>query len=269
MPAVSESRLPQDDLVVSRPSWTWVPWAVFLVAFVLATAVPLPAGLSRPGAYALAGLLAAVVFWASGVQDPSLSGLLLITLLSLLGVMPFERAVAGFGTEFVWLLVMTFILAQAMADTGLGRRIALILLHMASVRWNVIILFGVSLALADALERSGAGAWLTSATLRIVAHPAPLAVALMTAPLVLLIRIGFVNNLGMIAAGLPLAFTLAKGWGLDPLWTGMVVVMTAGPGFILPTQTPTGMITVDYEYYSIRDYIRAGVPASVVLLALT
>lgn len=467
MPAVSESRLPQDDLVVSRPSWTWVPWAVFLVAFAVAAAVPLPAGLSRPGAYTLAGLFAAVVFWASGVQDPSLSGLLLVTLLSLLGVMPFERAVAGFGTEFVWLLVMTFILAQAMADTGLGRRIALLLLHragdrpsmvllallgavlvlsfmvptaagrismilpvvlgiieasriapssrfaramligtshisimagiglmtaagatvyaagafgtlinvrwtypgwlaaffplvavftvvvwrlllwlfppergeltagaayiagelrrlgplatperkmlavfavifllwivgprwgittpqagmigaialllpgvrvlsweraMAAVRWNVIILFGVSLALADALARSGAGAWLTSATLRIVAHPTPLAVALMTAPLVLLIRIGFVNNLGMIAAGLPLAFTLARGWGLDPLWTGMVVVMTAGPGFILPTQTPTGMITVGYEYYAIRDYMRAGVAASVVLLALT
>ena len=140
---------------------------------------------------------------------------------------------------------------------------------MASIRWNVIILFGVSLALADALERSGAGAWLTTGTLRIVEHPSPLALVAVISPLVLLIRIGFVNNLGMIAAGLPLAFTLARGWGLSPLWTGMVVVMTAGPGFLLPTQTPTGMITVGYEYYSIRDYLRAGIPASAILLALT
>lgn len=467
MPAVSESRLPQDELAVSRPSWRWVPWALFLAAFILAAALPLPAGLSRPGAYALAALLAAVVFWASGVQDPSLSGLLLLTLLTLLGVMPFERAVAGFGTEFVWLLVVTFILAQAMGDTGLGRRIALLLLRragdrpamvllallgavlvlsfmvptaagrismllpvvlgiieasriapssrfaramligtshisimagiglmtaagatvyaagafgnlidvrwtypawlvaffplvavftlvvwrlllwvfppehgeltagagyiaeelarlgpvaaperkmlavftvifflwvvgprwgittpqagmvgaialllpgvrvlpweraMAAIRWNVIILFGVSLALADALERSGAGAWLTGVTLGFMAHPTPLAVVLIVAPLMVLVRIGFVNNLGLIAAGLPVAFTLARGWGLNPLWTGMVVVMTAGPGFILPTQTPTGMITVGYEYYTIRDYVRAGIPASAVLLALT
>jgi len=467
MPAVSEERLPQDELVTVRPSLVWLPWAIFVLGFLAAAAAPLPDGLSRPGAFALAGLLAAVTFWASGVQDPSLSGLLIITLLTLLGVMPFDRAVAGFGTEFIWLLVVTFILAQAMAETGLGRRIALILLHraggrpaavllallgavvvlsfmvptaagrismilpvvlgiieaarlppssrfakamligtshlsimagiglvtaagatvyaagvfgtllgvswtyaawfaaffplvvvftmavwrlllwlyppehdeltagaeyvtdqlrrlgrlavperkmlavfvtifllwvvgprwgittpqagmigalillmpgvqvlswdraMASVRWNVIILFGVSLALADALEGSGAGRWLTGAALRVVSHPSPAAVALVVAPLVLLIRVGFVNNLGMIAAGLPLAFTLARGWGLDPVWTGMVVVMTAGPGLLLPTQTPTGMITVGYEYYTIRDYLRAGLPASIVLLLLT
>jgi di/tricarboxylate transporter len=29
------------------------------------------------------------------------------------------------------------------------------------------------------------------------------------------------------------------------------------------------MITVGYEYYSIRDYLRAGIPASAILLALT
>jgi len=467
MPAVSESRLPQDELVAVRPSLAWIPWAVFVAAFLLAAFLPLPDELSRAGAYALAGLLAAVIFWASGVQDPSLSGLLIMTALTLLGVMPFERAVAGFGTEFVWLLVVTFILAQAMAETGLGQRIALILLHraggrpasvllallgavvvlsfmvptaagrismilpvvlgiieasrippssrfakamligtshlsimagiglmtaagatvyaagafgtllgvrwtyaawfaaffplvavftiavwrlllwlyppehgeltagaeyvadqlrrlgrlamperkmltvfvlifllwivgprwgittpqagmigavilllpgvqvlsweraMASVRWNVIVLFGVSLALADALEGSGAGRWLTGAALSVVSHPSPAAVALVLAPLVLLIRIGFVNNLGMIAVGLPLAFTLARGWGLDPVWTGMVMVMTAGPGLLLPTQTPAGMITVGYEYYTVRDYLRAGLPASVVLLLLT
>ena len=466
MPAVSESRFGTDELLLG-PRFTWVPWAILIAAFLMAAILPLPDGLGRPGAYALAGLLSAIVFWASGVQDPSLSGLLIVTLMSVLGVMPFERAVAGFGTEFVWLLVVTFVLAQAMAETGLGRRIALALLHragghpplvllallgsvivlsfmvptaagrismilpvvlgiieaakippgsrfakamligtshvsimagiglmtaagatvyaagafanlidvrwtylawfvaffplvvvftllvwrillwmfppergelgagaeyvagelrrlgglgvaerkmlavfaliftlwvlgprwgittpqagmigimllllpglrvltwdraMAAIRWNVIILFGVSLALADALERSGAGAWLTAGTLRVVTHPSPIAVVAVISPLVLLIRVGFVNNLGMIAAGLPLAFTLAKGWGLDPLWTGMVVVMTAGPGFLLPTQTPTGMITVGYEYYSIRDYLRSGIPASIVLLALT
>lgn len=466
MPAVSGSR-PALGALVSGPRATWIPWAIFAGAFLLAALLPLPADLGRPGAYALAGLLAAVVFWASGVQDPSLSGLLIVTLMTVLGVMPFQRAVAGFGTEFVWLLVTTFILAQAMAETGLGRRIALALLHraggrpplvllallgsvvvlsfmvptaagrismmlpvvlgiieaaqippgsrfakamligtshisimagiglmtaagatvyaagafetlinvrwtypawlaaffplvaaftllvwrillrifppdrgeltagaeyiagelrrlggltagerrmlavfvliftlwvvgprwgittsqagmigtlllllpglrvltweraMAAIRWNVVILFGISLALADALERSGAGAWLTAGTLRIVEHPSPAAIVAVISPLVLLIRIGFVNNLGMIAAGLPLVFTLARGWGLDPLWTGMVVVMTAGPGFLLPTQTPTGMITVGYEYYTIRDYLRSGIPASIVLLALT
>jgi di/tricarboxylate transporter len=102
-----------------------------------------------------------------------------------------------------------------------------------------------------------------------MSNPSPVLFAGVMAPLVLLLRVGFVNNLGMIAATLPLAFTLARGWGLHPQWVGMVVVMTAGPGFLLPTQTPTGMITLGYEYHDTRDYMRAGVPASVALVLLT
>ncbi len=140
---------------------------------------------------------------------------------------------------------------------------------LAAVKWNVIILFAVSLSLANVLERSGAGAWLAGSTLGLIARPSPLIVALILTPLVVLIRVGFVNNLGMIAAGLPLAFTLARGWGLNPLWVGMMVVMTAGPGFLLPTQTPTGMITLGYEYHTTRDYLRSGLPTSIALILLT
>jgi len=450
-----------------------VPWAAAAVtgavlgAFVLAALLPLPAGLTRPGAYALAALFAAVVLWGSNLEDPALSGLAVVLALAFLGVIPFADAVAGFGTEFVWLLVATFILAQAMADTGLGRRIALLLLHragdrpaailftlllsvvvlaflvptaagrisvilpvvlgiveatglsptapyaramligtshasimsgvglmtaagatvyaagafetllgapwrypawlgaflpvvllfivaewwwllwlfrpgretlaggaayvadelrrlgglsraeravltvfaavillwvvgprwgvttpqagmlgaallllpgvrvltweraLAAVRWNVVILFGLSLALATALERSGAAAWLTRTTLGLLADPAPALLLGVLAPLVVLVRVGFVNNLGMVAVALPLAFTLARGWGLNPVWVGMVVVLTAGPGFLLPTQTPTGVITFGFEAYTMRDYLRAGVGATMVLLALT
>ncbi|MGQ0571016.1 MAG: SLC13 family permease [Armatimonadota bacterium] len=435
--------------------------------FVAAAILPVPPGLTRPGAYTLAGLGAAVLFWASGVQDPSLSGLLIITVLSLLGAMRFEEAVAGFGAEFVWLLAATFIFAQGMADCGLGRRTAFGILRLAggrasavllallgvvvvlsfmvptaagrismvlpvclgiigaagiqppsnfakamlvgtshasimagiglptaagatvyavgafgsligvrwtyvewlvaffplvlifvfvlwrillwvfppereelaggaayvreelrrmgrlsknerkmlavfagmyalwivgprweittaqagtvgalallvpgmrlldwdralhAIKWNIVILFAVSLSLANALERSGAGTWLTDSTLTVLDRPSAVTVAAIVTPLVLLLRVGFVNNLGLIAAGLPLAFSLAKAWNLSPLWVGMLVVVTAGPGFLLPTQTPTGMITLGYEYHTTRDYLRSGVPASIVLILLS
>jgi len=140
---------------------------------------------------------------------------------------------------------------------------------LAAVRWNVVILFAIALALATALERSGAGKWLTDATLGLLQRPSPLALAAVVAPLIILIRVGFVNNLGMIAVALPLAFTLARGWGVNPVWVGMLVVLTAGPGFLLPTQAPAGMVSLGSEFYTIRDYVRAGVPASIVLLLLT
>ena len=466
-PAVEDARISIEEVAPFRPRLAWLLWALFLLCFVTAAAAPLPAGLSRSGAYTLAALGSALLFWASGVQDPSLTGLLVVTLLALLGVMSFADAVAGFGTEFIWLLAATFILTAAMAEVGLGRRIALSILHLAggrssrvllallavmvilsfmvptaagrvsmivpvvlgiihaaalappspfakamlvgtshaaiisgiglataagatiyavgafaslagmrwaylawfaayfplvvifvlvlwrillrvfppeqpelaggaayiraelrrlgplstgerkmvaayvlifilwifgprwgittsqaatmgmlllllpglrvlpweraveAIRWNVIILFAISLALAAALERSGAGAWLTDQTLSLLRRPSPGALVLVLAPLIVLVRVGFVNNLGMIAATLPVAFTLARGWGLNQVWVGMIVVITAGPGFLLPTQTPTGMITLGYEYYTIRDYLRSGVPATIVLLLLT
>ena len=467
MPAVEQARVQVEEGAAIRPRLVWLPWLLFVVFFLAAAGAPLPAGLTRAGAYTLAALGSALLFWASGVQDPSLTGLLIVSLLALLRVIPFSDAVAGFGTEFVWLLAATFIITRAMADVGLGRRIALRILHLArgrssgvllallaamvvlsfmvptaagrvsmilpvvlgiiqatrlappspfakamlvgtsqaaimagiglvtaagatvyvagafsslvglrwaylawfaayfplvivfvlvlwqillrvfppeqaelaggaayvqeelrqmgrlstgewkmlaiyvlifilwifglrwgittsqagtlgmlllllpgvrvltweralvAIRWNVIILFAISLALATALDKSGAGGWLTDATLGLLHRPSPLALVLVLAPAVILIRVGFVNNLGMIAAALPLAFTLAKGWGVNPVWVGMVVVFTAGPGFLLPTQTPTGMITLGYEYYTIRDCLRSGVPASIVLLLLT
>lgn len=450
-----------------RSHWPTILWLVVSAIFLLAAVLPLPIGLSRAGAFTLAGLVAAVIFWASGVQDPAMTGLLVITVLSALRVMTFGQAVAGFGAEFVWLLVATFIVAQGMSDTGLGRRIAFGILQLAggragpvllallgvtvvlsfmmptaagrismilpvclgiagaagltppsnfakamlvgtshasimagiglmtaagatvyavgafetligvrwtyvgwfvaffplvaifvlimwkillwvfppeqdelgggavyirdelkrlgplsvrerkmllvfagmyalwilgprwgittaqagmlgalalllpgvrllnwnraleAVKWDVIILFAMSLSLAEALERSGAGRWLTAATLSLVNRPSPFVAVLILVPMIILGRIGFVNNLGMIAAVMPVAFTLAKGWGLDPRWVGMIIVMTAGPGFLLPTQTPTGMITLGYQYHDTRDYVRSGLPTTVLLVVLT
>jgi sodium-dependent dicarboxylate transporter 2/3/5 len=467
MPSNATNALQPDDLSPVRTYGPVAVWIVAIAMFLAAAWLPLPAGLQRAGAYALAALGAAVVFWASGVQDPSHTGLLITVLLTLLEVMPFRDAVASFGAEFVWLLAATFIIAQGMADCGLGRRIALGILRLAggraslvllalltvvlvlsfmvptaagrismilpvclgiigatgirapsnfakamfigtshvsimagiglmtaagatvyaagafdtligfrwtylawlaaffpivlvfvpvlwrillrvfppeqeelaggaayvrdelarlgplsaaerkiiaifagmyvlwifgprweittaqagtlgalvlmlpgvrlltwdrglaAVKWNVVILFAVSLTIAGALERTGAGPWLTTGAIGVLRHPSPLAAALVLAPLIVLMRIGFVNNLGMTAAGLPLAFTLARGWELNPVWVGMLVVLTAGPGFILPTQTPTAMITLGYEYHTTRDYVRSGLPISLLLIALT
>jgi sodium-dependent dicarboxylate transporter 2/3/5 len=120
--------------------WSWIPWLASAVFFLLAAVLPVPEGLTRPGAYTLAAVGSTVLFWSTGVQDPALTGLLVVSLLALLRVMPFDAAVARFGTEFVWLLAATFVITQEMADTGLGRRIALRILHLASGRSSPVLL---------------------------------------------------------------------------------------------------------------------------------
>jgi di/tricarboxylate transporter len=122
--------------------------------------------------------------------------------------------------------------------------------------------------LANALEASGASRWLAGAAVGALGHPSPVVVALTVSLFAVVLRVGFVNNLGMIAATLPLIFTLAKAWNLNPQWLGMLLVLTGSPGFLLPTQTPSGMITLGYEFHDSRDYLRPGLPASLLLIGL-
>jgi sodium-dependent dicarboxylate transporter 2/3/5 len=139
---------------------------------------------------------------------------------------------------------------------------------LAAIKWNIVILFAVSLSLANALESSGASRWLAAAALGALGSPSPAVVALTVSLFAVMLRVGFVNNLGMIAASLPLVFTLAKAWSLNAQWLGMLLLLTGSPGFLLPTQTPSGMITLGYAFHDGRDYLRSGLPTSLFLIGL-
>lgn len=78
-------------------------------------------------AFALAG-------WAGGWLDPTVVSLLIVVLTPFLGLGTFQDAVSGYGQPFVWLLVSTFILSNAVETSGFGRRIALGILRTARGR---------------------------------------------------------------------------------------------------------------------------------------
>jgi DASS family divalent anion:Na+ symporter len=61
------------------------------------------------------------------VQPISGGGVVLlgVTAIALLGVLPVEGALAGYGDPIVWLVLAAFFMSRGMIKTGLGRRIAL------------------------------------------------------------------------------------------------------------------------------------------------
>lgn len=111
-----------------RVPWTWGRAAALGACVALGVLVALagpPAGV-RPDAWRLFAIFAAVivsfVLRPVGMAETALLGLLAAALTR---VMTFQEVMAGYGDHTIWLVVAAFLLAGAVIDTGLGRRIAL------------------------------------------------------------------------------------------------------------------------------------------------
>jgi sodium-dependent dicarboxylate transporter 2/3/5 len=97
-----------------------------LAVFVLS---PAPAGLSTEAKNAIGIFACAIILWLTNALPLSVTGLFVIALLPLLGVMPSKDAFALFGSSAVFFILGAFILAAAMIETGLSKRIALLMLN--------------------------------------------------------------------------------------------------------------------------------------------
>ena len=92
---------------------------------------PPPSGLSLQGWQTLLLMGYTVSLWATEAIEPPLTALLVMVLFSLMGILTFPKAVAGFGDTTIWLLVGVYIISAAMRESGLDRRIALNMLNIA------------------------------------------------------------------------------------------------------------------------------------------
>jgi len=111
--------------------------AVVAAVFLLA---PAPAGLSAKGWHTLLLMVYTITLWVTEAIEPPLTALLVMLLLSLLGILSFPQAVAGFGDAMIWLLLGVYLISAAMRESGLDRRIALNMLHLARGYTRAILL---------------------------------------------------------------------------------------------------------------------------------
>jgi len=100
---------------------------------------PTPEGLSEEGKSALAILAMCFILWTTAAVPLSVTSLLAIALLPLLGVMSQDRAFSLFGNRAVFFILGAFILAGGMMASGLSTRIALLFLRRfeTSPRWLI------------------------------------------------------------------------------------------------------------------------------------
>jgi DASS family divalent anion:Na+ symporter len=131
----------------SSHSWRRLArWAAVIGVGVLIAAIPRPAGVSVNAWNLLAIFMATV---AGLTLQPIPGGAIVLLGVSasvLCGIQPIAKALAGYGDPIVWLVLAAFFMSRGMIKTGLGRRIAFLLIRAIGKR---SLGLGYSLALTE------------------------------------------------------------------------------------------------------------------------
>ncbi len=135
-----------------------------------------------------------------------------------------------------------------------------------SVSWRVVFLIGGMIPLAQAMQQTGAAAYLSGHLLTWLGPQAP---PWAVAGIFLLVTVGLAQVVSGQAAALilsPLAIAAAEQYHLDPRGLAMVVAVAASLAFLLPTAHPVNLLVMGPAGYRPRDYLRVGLPLTLVLI---
>lgn len=174
---------------------------------------------------------------------------LIILILTLLGMI-FEEQIG------IKLCVIGCVGALALMVTGvISEKDAL-----ASIDLKTIFLFGGTLSLASALEKTGAGELIAEKVIGMLgANPSPYVLTFVIFMLCCVMT-NFMSNTATTALMVPIGISIAQGMGADPSAVLMACVIGGSCAFATPIGMPANTMVVTAGGYTFKDYAKAGVP---------
>ena len=131
---------------------------------------------------------------------------------------------------------------------------------LKSIDLKVVLLFGGSLALAKALETTGAGSLIADAIVGALgSNPNPMIL------LLVIFAVGcaltnFLSNTATTALMVPIATSLAQSLGADPRSMIIATVIACSCAYATPIGMPANTMVVGLGGYKFNDYVKAGLP---------
>jgi sodium-dependent dicarboxylate transporter 2/3/5 len=133
--------------------------------------------------------------------------------------------------------------------------------------WNIVLLFGGAMSIGFCLWQTGAAAWLAVNWLGLLHGTHWLVFVLGMAAFVLVIT-NLIMNVAAIAITMPVALVIASYVGVAPEVILFACLVTAGMPFLLLVGAAPNAIAYTSKQFTAREFFVAGVPASVMLLAV-
>src|SRR5208283_24659 len=134
--------------------------------------------------------------------------------------------------------------------------------------------FGVGISLGSALLQTQAAQWLANL---IVAwfglnQLSVLAILAVMAAFLIVIHLGFASATALASAMIPIVIAIMQKVqtpGLSVLGMTLLLQFVVSFGFILPVNSPQGMVAYGTETFTVRDFVRTGLVITVLAYLLT
>jgi sodium-dependent dicarboxylate transporter 2/3/5 len=137
----------------------------------------------------------------------------------------------------------------------------------ARVPWDVLVLFGGGLSLANGIQQTGLAVTIGKSAVAAGAMPIALVVLLVTTLVVFLTEL--TSNTAVAAALLPVVTALAVAIGGDPMLLAVPTVLAASCGFMMPVGTPPNAMVYGTGRIRMPEMLRAGLATNLLFIALT
>ena len=142
------------------------------------------------------------------------------------------------------------------------------------IPWGTIVLFGVGISLGTALLQTKAAAWVANLVVTGFAldQLGGLAILAVLAAFLIIIHLGFASATALAAAMIPIVIAVLQKVqtpGISVIGMTMVLQFVVSFGFVLPVNSPQGMVAYGTETFSARDFIRTGLVLTVLAYLLT
>ena len=135
---------------------------------------------------------------------------------------------------------------------------------LKSIDLKVVLLFGGSLALANALDTSGAGTMIADTIVGFLGkNPSPM-ILLLVIFVVSCVLTNFMSNTATTALMVPIAVSMSDILGADPRAVVIATVIAASCAYATPIGMPANTMVVGLGGYTFKDYVKSGFPLIVI-----
>jgi len=250
---------------------TWVDWLIAAAPFSILMSIGLYAIMMLmmpPETKEISGGQAAVQKSLSELGTiTGREARLLILSLILLGFWATEGILHKFDSSTTTVIAIGFLFLPGIGVMDWRKANALI-------PWGTIVLFGVGISLGTAMLQTQAAQWLANLIVQwfgLNALPIMTILGVMAAFLVV-IHLGFASATALASSMIPIVIAVLQKVqtpGLSVLGMTLVLQFVISFGFILPVNSPQGMVAYGTDTFIARDFIKTGIVITVLAYVLT
>lgn len=137
------------------------------------------------------------------------------------------------------------------------------------IDWGSIVMFGAGISLGSALLKTKAATWLANAFIHMFALETLSIFALLATITLFLIMIhlGFASATALSSGMIPIVISIVTAVnmpGINPIGLTVIAQFSICFGFILPVNSPQGMVSYSSGTYEVKTFMKTGIPITII-----